>query len=703
MKWVKQTRANWRSGLPNPKAPLLKIHGGAGCGKSTLINILSRFVEHFLSINSDKDPNKPAVVKVAPTAKAARNIDGMTYHTALGLPWGNQCFSLSDRQRDTKRSQLSELKLIIVDEMSMLKSDALYQIHLRLQEITQSQNSFGGVAVLLSGDLMQIPPVAARWIFQEPAEEVYQLSHAIDPLWEQFQPIELRHNHRQGNDRVYGDLLNRMRRGKHTPEDMEMLKARLTDVFPEDKDTLYLYGTNKLVYKHNMEELSILDGEPQVFKAVHINKRRQGWIPPINEFGVVKDTPYLDELHLKVGARVMITRNVRQDDGLLNGTMGIVVGFAKDRGRVSKVLVECDKKKDGEKTRKKYEAALKRLNMSKATPIGRDSFEYSLGKAQKEHSAKATVIQFPLTTAWGVTMHKCQGENIISPKPLVVDMASVHKKGHGMAYVALGRIQNIDQLHLKSFAPEKIMISQEAEAEARKLEQGALNNVGNRDKWNQDWKMTNSFLLKIVSLNIRSLRAHFLDIQADPTMLEADIICLQETWLHKSDVVPAIPGYTHYFAGEGKGKGVAIYIKKHLEKNRKLHVERLGNNEFYQGLKLYLNDLQLLNIYRPPNPTSAGHLNNFLQEIKANIHATQQTVICGDLNFNYLKEPKHRIAGMLQGLGFHQKVKEPTTIYGSCLDHVYLRTKCLYKYSLHYPYFSDHECICLMLKKPVLK
>ena len=58
-------------------------------------------------------------------------------------------------------------------------------------------------------------------------------------------------------------------------------------------------------------------------------------------------------------------------------------------------------------------------------------------------------------------MHKCQGENIISPKPLVVDMASVHKKGHGMAYVALGRIQNIDQLHLKSFAPEKIMISQE--------------------------------------------------------------------------------------------------------------------------------------------------------------------------------------------------------------------------------------------------
>ena len=502
IKYVKQLRASTRSGFPKPKPPLLKIHGGAGCGKSTLIKVIAQFVEHFMTVFSDKDPERPAVVKVAPTGKAGHNIMGMTYHSAFSIPWGNQSFSLSDKTRDTKRSQLSELKLVILDEMSMLKSDALYQIHLRLQEITQSQNAFGGVAVILSGDLMQIPPVSARWIFQEPAEEAYQISHAIEPLWDQFSPIELRHNHRQGNDRVYGDLLNRVRRGKHTAEDIEVLQSKVTDVLPEG--ALHLYGTNVLVKSHNEIELSKLPGETEIINAIHVNRKRKGWKPQLDDWGNVKNTPFKDVLHLKVGSRVMITYNIDGSDGLINGTMGTVVGFAKERGRVVKVLVECDNKQDGEKTRKKHEAILKRLKLPNATPIGRHCFEYSLGKTEKHHAgAKAEVIQFPLTTAWAITIHKCQGENIRSPTPLVADIASVHKKGHGMAYVALGRIQNIDQLFLKSFKPEKIMISEEAEAEAQKIEHGAVNIESNQDHWNKDWRAPNSYIRKIASLNIR--------------------------------------------------------------------------------------------------------------------------------------------------------------------------------------------------------
>ena len=101
---------------------------------------------------------------------------------------------------------------------------------------------------------MQIPPVMAKWIFEEPGNPEFQLSHAIEPLWEQFQPIELRHNHRQGNDRIYGDMLNRIRRGKHTAEDIEQLQAKVTDQLPEG--ALHLYGLNELVNNHNKEELS---------------------------------------------------------------------------------------------------------------------------------------------------------------------------------------------------------------------------------------------------------------------------------------------------------------------------------------------------------------------------------------------------------------------------------------------------------------
>ena len=501
IKYVKQLRASWKSGFPKPKSPLLKVHGGAGCGKSTLIQVIAQFVEHFMSIFTDKDPERPAVVKVAPTGKAGHNIMGMTYHSAFSIPWGNQSFSLSDKSRDTKKSQLSELKVVILDEMSMLKADALYQIHLRLQEITESQNAFGGVAIILSGDLMQIPPVSARWVFQEPSCPDYQISYALEPLWDQFAPIELRHNHRQGNDKVYGEMLNRIRRGKHTAEDIRKLEAKVTDVFPEG--ALHLYGTNELVNKHNEIELSKLDSEPKTIKAVHVHPNRPGWRPPLDDYGNVKDTPFKDVLHLKIGSRIMITYNIQSDDGLINGTMGTVVGFAKEQGRIVKVLVECDNKEDGAKTRKKHEAILKRLELPNATPIGRHCFDYSLGKREKQHAAKVKVIQFPLTTAWALTIHKCQGENIRSPTPLVADIASVHKKGHGMAYVALGRIQNMEQLFLKSFKPEKIMISAEAEAEAKKIEQGAVNIESNQDGWNKDWKAPNSYITKIASLNIR--------------------------------------------------------------------------------------------------------------------------------------------------------------------------------------------------------
>ena len=506
IKYLKQLRASWKSGLPKPKPPLLKIHGGAGCGKSMLISVMARFVEHLMSLYSDKDPERPAVVKAAATGKAAHNIEGLTYHKAFGIPWGDQCFSLSNKARDAKRNQLSELTVVILDEMSLLKSDALYQIHLRLQEITQSHNAFGGIAVILSGDLMQIPPVMARWIFEEPKNEEFQLSHAIEPLWDQFQPIELRHNHRQGGDRIYGDMLNRIRRGKHTVEDIKQLQSKVTNVFP--KGALHLYGTNILVNRHNTEELSKIDGEEEVMKAIYTHPRMKDWRPSIDDQGMVMDTPFKDELHLKIKSRVMVTHNAFSGDGIINGTMGTVAGFMRKQGKVVLVLVTLDKKEDGAITRRKHQGLLKKLKLPDATPIGRECMEISMGKKARRHSVERanespTVIQFPLVTAWAISIHKSQGENIHSPTPLVADIASVHKKGQGMAYVALGRIQNMDQLYLKSFKPEKIMVSKVAEKEALKIERDAINNVSNQDKWSQDWKTTNCYLLKITSLNIR--------------------------------------------------------------------------------------------------------------------------------------------------------------------------------------------------------
>ena len=208
----------------------------------------------------------------------------------------------------------------------------------------------------------------------------------------------------------------------------------------------------------------------------------------------------------------------------------------------------------------------------------------------------------------------------------------------------------------------------------------------------------------IIILYFRSLNAHLADVLADPTLLESDVLCLQETWCRRSDAIPVIPGYTCYLAGEGKGKGVATFVKSHLvERKKLLRVEKIGNEEFIHGLKLYFLDMHIINVYQPPNPSSQGHLNESVQILRRSIDPHQQTMICGDFNFNHLKEPGHKIGAALKSLGFRQIVMQPTTIYGSCLDHVYLRSNFLHKYKLYYPYYSDHECVCVMLKKPIQK
>ena len=88
---------------------------------------------------------------------------------------------------------------MILDEYSMVKSEQMYQIHRRLQETKQSKEPFGGIAVILFGDLKQLKPVLGSWIFDAPSDSQDALSHSVKPLWDHFQPMFLRKNHRQGN------------------------------------------------------------------------------------------------------------------------------------------------------------------------------------------------------------------------------------------------------------------------------------------------------------------------------------------------------------------------------------------------------------------------------------------------------------------------------------------------------------------------
>ena len=135
-----------------PQPPLLIIQGGAGSGKSTVIGVLTEWMEHFFRKSAD-DPNHPYIIKAAYTGSAAVIISGQTLHSAFKMPFSNKFEGFSNEERDKRREMLQNLQVVIIDEISFVKADMLYQLHLRLQEIKCNTKLFGGVAMFFFGKL----------------------------------------------------------------------------------------------------------------------------------------------------------------------------------------------------------------------------------------------------------------------------------------------------------------------------------------------------------------------------------------------------------------------------------------------------------------------------------------------------------------------------------------------------------------------
>ena len=211
----------------------------------------------------------------------------------------------------------------------MGKSDMLYQLDLRLKEVKEVYDvPFGGVAVFLFGDLLQLRPTAAKFIFDEPTNEQFQLSHAIDSLWGKFKVVNLTHNHRQGKDKNYANILNRIRTGTFTDDDISQLESRIVSSESHNipHDAIFLSAVNEEVNKINEERLNFLDSQMLKIQAVISNRTIKKSKPSVTNAGAIKNTPLQYNLKLKIGARVMLTHNLDTSDGLTNGAIGEVIG-----------------------------------------------------------------------------------------------------------------------------------------------------------------------------------------------------------------------------------------------------------------------------------------------------------------------------------------------------------------------------------------
>ena len=206
------------------------LSGGAGVGKSHLTKAIYQAALKYYNTRAGDDFNQIKVILLAPTGKAAYTIKGNTVHSALAVP-ANQSLrnykQLDSSRLNTLRSQFGGIKLIFVDEISMV-GNSMFQIQLnnRLKDIKGCREDFGGVSIIAIGDLFQLEPVMDGYIFKD----LRNLDYAVlaPSLWHKhFKMFELNEIMRQRDSKLFAELLNRLREGMHTPDDILKLKERV--------------------------------------------------------------------------------------------------------------------------------------------------------------------------------------------------------------------------------------------------------------------------------------------------------------------------------------------------------------------------------------------------------------------------------------------------------------------------------------------
>lgn len=387
------------------------LTGKAGTGKTTFLR--------NLAIKSYK-----RMVIVAPTGVAAINAGGVTIHSFFQLPFGpiapegqSLSFLSNVKINKTKLKIMRSLDLLVIDEISMVRADLLDAIDAVLRKVRRCDKAFGGVQLLMIGDIQQLAPVARQneW---ELLQDYYKSVYFFDSRVLQKNPyicVELDHIYRQ-NDTEFIDILNQVRNNRLDSNSLQILNSRYIPNFKPDDNEGYITLTthNYQADEINDEKLNAIDSETLTFTAEITG------IFPENAY------PTKEVLELKVGAQVMFVKNDPSPEKLYyNGKIGKIIAYDKDEG----IKVRCDDE------------------VINVMPVKWQNFEYTLNEETNEIEEKeiGSFTQIPLKTAWAITIHKSQGltfEKVV----LNAEMAFAH----GQVYVALSRCTSLKGLVLNA-------------------------------------------------------------------------------------------------------------------------------------------------------------------------------------------------------------------------------------------------------------
>ena len=691
--WCKKAVIALKQGKPVEPYRVF-LSGPGGVGKSHVIKLIHSDTVKFLKLSGTVQPDDVIVLLAAPTGVAAFNIGGMTLHSALLL--GRSKYTgfqpLGRDKLNSLRTKLSHLMLVIIDEVSMVGSNMLLEIHKRLQQIkgVSDDVTFGGVSILAVGDLYQLPPVGQPLLFSTVSDGYAQL-YGSGSLWiDEFQMIELDEIMRQRGDSTFSELLCRVRTNSCTSADIDILRSR--EIAPDDPNyptnALHVYRLNADVDSRNSLMLNKLASSSQQY-VINASDSVAGQTSHICLSNLSDKRSETGGLHgvlkLAIGARVMLTANVDVSDGLVNGARGEVVDIITNtENNVTKVLVKFDNDQVGLKT---IQSSPYRTTFPNAVPIGKHEVMFF---AKQKRGSEITRVQFPLTLAWATTIHKVQG--------LTLDEIVVNMKGGrfspGQAYVAFSRVKTLQGLHIINFTATAIKASTDVQNEITRLNTKLLPTMPQLQ-----CQSLSSSHVTIALLNVRSIVPKLPDIAADSYLKCASILCFCETWLTKSQPSPPISHDPHCIrcdraSGDNKG-GVMICVSQDIQPTESHSFTSSGIEALCTTLLLPSGSLlQVGVLYRSPC-TSLANLNAML--LKLLNHVTKSITPCiimGDFNEDLLQKLDSRLLSFMTRHGYVQLVQSPTTANGTLIDHVYCsNVPDNTIVEVQDTYYSDHDTV----------
>ena len=392
----------------------LFLTGKAGTGKTTFLKRL-------------KELSPKRMIVLAPTGIAAINAGGMTIHSFFQLPFSPYVPGTTFGSGEQKRYQFSKLKrniirsidLLVIDEISMVRSDLLDAVDSVLRQYRKRHDlPFGGVQLLMIGDLQQLAPVVT------PQEEHLLGQHYDTPFFFSsnalkqvgYLTVELKKVYRQ-QDEQFISLLNQIRENKASEATLQALNQRYIPNFVPPKEGNYIRLTthNTPAQYINEQQLAALPAQSFSFTA-----EIEGDFPETSY-------PADFKLTLKPGAQVMFIKNDPQHR-FYNGMIGEVIGVRTDEDG-SKITVRS--KDSGE------EFDLEKMEWTNA--------KYTLNEKTKEieETVEGKFMQYPLRLAWAITIHKSQG---LTFEHAIIDAS--HSFTHGQTYVALSRCKTLEGMVL---------------------------------------------------------------------------------------------------------------------------------------------------------------------------------------------------------------------------------------------------------------